>query len=269
MGTPCRNCGAMPPESALFCPQCGEETAARKPTISEFRDRYVAFAAALGRTLRLLLRPGRLTREYLEGRRRNYVPPLRLYLTISAVFFIVAKVLASAEIHAPTSPPPKSVQLRPTDCGTPGHGECTFVDRWLQGRVDAARRNPQAFAQNLDSRALELAPYAMFVLLPVFAAIMKLVWSGRGLAYGEHFVFSLHLHSFWFLDLMASNLVLDPLGDVLTLAVPVYAVMAMRTVYGGGWPAAIVRGIAGLLIYGLALSAALAVTLVIVVSMLG
>src|SRR3569832_1394565 len=150
MVTPCRNCGVMPPESALYCPQCGEHIGAHSPNFSEFKDRYVGFAAALARTLRLLMKPGRLTREYLEGRRRGYIAPLRLYLTVSAVFFIVAKVLASHEVHAPTAAPPATINVpRATDCGLPGHGECTFVDRWLQGRAEAARRNPQAFAQNL------------------------------------------------------------------------------------------------------------------------
>jgi hypothetical protein len=98
MGPSCRNCGAMPPEDAHFCPVCGQETAVHPPTfgefVHEFIGHYVAFEGALWRTLGLLLfRPGRLTREYLEGRRRKYVFPLRLYLTISFIFFIVAKVL--------------------------------------------------------------------------------------------------------------------------------------------------------------------------------
>jgi hypothetical protein len=260
----------MPPESALYCPQCGQQIPTGTPTVHEYVARYLAFAASLWRTLVLLFRPGRLTREYLDGRRRGYVPPLKLYLTVSAVFFVVAKLLASSDAHVTANAPPASIQLpRASDCGTPGHADCTLVERWLKGRTEAARRNPQAFAQNLDAKAIELAPYAMFVLLPVFAAIMQLAWFGRGLKYGEHFVFSLHLHTFWFLDLMASNLLLDPVGEALTLVVPVYAVMAMRTVYGGGWPAAIARGVAGLLLYGVALTAALFVTLVVVISMLG
>ena len=80
----CRNCGTQAP--LKFCPECGQETALHPPTLGEFLHEfvghYVALEGALWRTLRLLLtRPGRLTREYLEGRRRRYVLPLRLYLT--------------------------------------------------------------------------------------------------------------------------------------------------------------------------------------------
>jgi len=36
------------------------------------------------------VKPGRLTREFMEGRRARYLPPFRLYLVISLVFFLVA-----------------------------------------------------------------------------------------------------------------------------------------------------------------------------------
>lgn len=38
----------------------------------------------------LLLHPGRLTREYLAGRRARYLPPVRLYLLASVAFFLVS-----------------------------------------------------------------------------------------------------------------------------------------------------------------------------------
>lgn len=38
----------------------------------------------------LLLRPGRLTKDYLEGRRARYMPPFRMYLVLSVIFFVVA-----------------------------------------------------------------------------------------------------------------------------------------------------------------------------------
>jgi hypothetical protein len=40
--------------------------------------------------LPLLIRPGKLTKDYLEGRRARYMPPFRMYLVLSVVFFVVA-----------------------------------------------------------------------------------------------------------------------------------------------------------------------------------
>ena len=90
----CRNCGNQAP--LKFCPECGQETTLHPPTLGEFLHEfvghYVALEGALWRTLRLLVtRPGRLTREYLDGRRRKYVLPLRLYLSCSFLLHLLAR----------------------------------------------------------------------------------------------------------------------------------------------------------------------------------
>jgi hypothetical protein len=92
MGDPahCRDCGA--PISGNYCAACGQETRIETPTVRQFLhelvDQYVAVEGKLGRTLRVLLvQPGQLTLDYLEGRRQRYVRPLKLYLSVSVVFF--------------------------------------------------------------------------------------------------------------------------------------------------------------------------------------
>jgi hypothetical protein len=54
----------------------------------ELMDQYVAVEGKLGRTLRVLItQPGQLTLDYVEGRRQRFVRPLKLYVSISVVFF--------------------------------------------------------------------------------------------------------------------------------------------------------------------------------------
>jgi len=43
----------------------------------------------------LLFKPGRLTRDYMEGRRFRYAPPMRLYIFSSIVFFLLAALMSS------------------------------------------------------------------------------------------------------------------------------------------------------------------------------
>ena len=92
--TLCRNCGAS--VAGKFCPQCGQETELRLPTLREFlreaAGRYVALDGRLWRTVQpLVMRPGFLTREYLAGRRRRYIRPARLYLFATLIFFAVSR----------------------------------------------------------------------------------------------------------------------------------------------------------------------------------
>src|SRR6478672_7835883 len=90
----CHNCGAA--TKGNFCADCGQETtlhvASAREFLHEFIGHYVALEGKLWKSLALLLfRPGRLTLEYIKGRRVRYVQPLRLYLTFSLIFFAVMK----------------------------------------------------------------------------------------------------------------------------------------------------------------------------------
>ena len=92
----CLNCDAH--ASGNFGQHCGQETVLHPPSIAEFLHEfighYVALEGRLWQTLKLLLlRPGRLTLEYLAGRRVRYIQPLRVYLTFSLIFFALFKFM--------------------------------------------------------------------------------------------------------------------------------------------------------------------------------
>jgi len=224
--TRCPNCNAaLHPEPApLYCWHCGQETQLHEPTFLEFVHafigHYVVFDGALWRTLRLLLlSPGRLTAEYFVGRRRRYVLPLRLYLSASFVFFLVVKVFGSVSSFQLQVAPAIDSHGRPiTAAGNPAEyasiaemrgcvekkGSCSWA-RTRSAEVGLQAASLSEHPDELSHRLLGLAPYVVFVLLPLFAAIVMLAYRSRGLPYGAHFVFSLHTHAFWFLWLTCSR----------------------------------------------------------------
>ena len=251
----CLNCGEfLATPRPRFCPACGQETHVRPPRLGEFMQQfggaYLATEGALWRTLKLLLfRPGELTRQYLAGRRKHYVLPLRLYLTISLLVLLLVRVVASVNIDAPGSVQidehearNATVSLGPGRAGMKdGVYFCTDLPPWLCKRIQ--RRldlKPEALAsalQQLGERFVANLGAALFVVLPTFALWLKLAYWNRRLRYTEHLVFALHLHAFWFLMIA---LVLVPSAWVSTpalLAVPVYSWLALGRVYGGRrWP---------------------------------
>jgi hypothetical protein len=92
----CPNCGAS--VSGHFCHQCGQATVLHPPStrefLHEFIGHYVALEGKLLQTMKLLLlKPGQLSIEYLQGRRVRYIEPLRVYLTFSLIFFAVFKFM--------------------------------------------------------------------------------------------------------------------------------------------------------------------------------
>ena len=81
------------------------------------------------------------------------------------------------------------------------------------------------------------APYAIFLLMPLFAGLLKLLYLGSGRRYGEHLLFALHTNAFAFLMLGLILILPDGiplLGTALMLWLAVYLPTAMRQVYGGG-----------------------------------
>lgn len=89
---PCPNCGAE--LESQYCADCGQSAKdMKKPFVTLATDALgdvFAFDSRLLRTVpALLFRPGHVTRSYLEGKRMRYVPPFRMFLIASVIFFLV------------------------------------------------------------------------------------------------------------------------------------------------------------------------------------
>jgi hypothetical protein len=89
----CLNCGATVEER--FCTRCGQENLEPKESVGHlirhFFEDITHFDGKFFVTVKdLIIRPGFLTREYVAGRRMSYLNPIRMYIFISAVFFVIA-----------------------------------------------------------------------------------------------------------------------------------------------------------------------------------
>ena len=269
----CANCDA--PFSAprpKFCPACGQESNVRPPRLSEFLQQfggaYLATEGALWRTLKLLLlKPGELTRQYLAGRRKHYVLPLRLYLTISLIALLAMRVLTGISMDDPAAIQIdlKDGQYTAVEFGA-GHNAgmkdgkffCVGLPEWLckrlQRRMDVDQAVLKREIAELSQRFVSNIGFGMFVMLPVFALLMKWVYWNRRLHYPEHLVFALHVHAFWFVALLAALPDQAWLTGLAFAAIPVYTLMAMRRVYAGRWWPRLLRGGFVALLYAVVLS---------------
>lgn len=115
------------------------------------------------------------------------------------------------------------------------------MDRLREAKTGAEQR--EAFI-TLLREAIGRLPTVMFLLLPVFALLLKLIYARRGWYYSEHLVFALHTHAFAFLVffLMAVLLGLSGGADwarqlswILFFTIPLYFYLAQKKVFGQGW----------------------------------
>jgi len=90
----CKNCQKILQNDAKYCLKCGQSAASlNKPFLDvakEMTHELLDIDGKLWLTLRTMFtKPGKLTHEFNLGKRVKYTPPLRLYLVISILFFIV------------------------------------------------------------------------------------------------------------------------------------------------------------------------------------
>lgn len=251
----CLNCQL--PATGKFCAECGQEikdhSVALGPLLSEGLAELASWDSKLLRTLLpLLIRPGFLTNEYNAGKRVPYLSPLKLYLTISVLFFLllawknpVAKdiqfepggVAFSTGGAAHLRPVPRTAaeydaqqkSLAPVRRDSP-------FEQIMARQAYKAKQSPQTFVSALVNDI----PKMMFLLLPLFAVTLKLLYWHPKRLYVEHLISLLHIHAFVFI-LLCPLLFFKPdwLIGLVTLALIVYVARAMQVVYKQSWPATI------------------------------
>lgn len=252
----CANCGA--PLTGKYCSQCGQRHH-EVPVhhfwhfVSEAFEDLTHADSRLWRTLiALLFRPGFLTREFLDGRRVRYLPPVRLYLVLSVLFFLIVALTPQATtIERPVVVQKGSeITLTPFGVGPVDVARAQAIcARFGYTGPLAPRFNAncaKALSANRDdlrNNFLHNAGRALFLLLPLLALVMKVLYRRPLRHYVEHLLFLVHNHAFLFLVLGVYALLtgFGPTGlrpilhPVLWLYIWVYFYASLLRVYRQGW----------------------------------
>jgi hypothetical protein len=279
----CLNCGS--PLSGPFCAGCGQRDVPPYPSVRELAvdavSEFSGWDGRLAQTLRTLVRhPGVLTREFLEGRRARYISPLRVYLTASLVYFVLAasapevrlesgKILGlrvGATAKDDPNPMSRADRVGASASRALETGDALTAAERAAALEDISRAPAlmQPFLRRsvedpggLKRRILETMPRMLFVLLPIFAGILALFYRGR--KYPEHLYFAIHLHAFIFLALAVSELLkftqsvllVSGASLIALISIPIYATLAFRRVYGGSLARTLLKEVAIAAIYAL------------------
>jgi hypothetical protein len=240
----CDNCGTV--LTGRYCARCGQDSHVSfklRHFLEEAVEGITHFDSTFWRTfLALLFLPGVVTERYLSGQRRLYGPPVRTYLVVSIVYFVLLSFATSWEVSGVG---PTEQEVGPQDCAE-------FAARmgWLQrfstdleGSCLRAQRDHGAALTGAMSGVL---PKVMFVVLPLVALVQYWVHRRRRPLYVENLIFVLHFQSFFYLAAslfllisIAVTAVSEPMGRSLSnglglalfLWSAVYLFVAIRRVY--------------------------------------
>jgi hypothetical protein len=277
----CLNCGA--PLGGPFCSECGQRDIPPYPSTRELAvdaiSEFSGWDGRLASTIRALVtKPGVLTLEFLEGRRVRYISPLRLYLTASVIYFLLAagapsvrlgegvSLTSGLQVSTTSSTTKTSRPQRVADAARESLDQQELTQQQKDSALADIARAPSVMRPFLRRAVedpagfkrgiLENMPRMLFVLLPVFAGIIAIFYRHR--KYPEHLYFAIHLYAFIFVALGFSELakfarltVIAGIASALVvLAIPIYSTLAFRRVYGGTLGLTILKELAIALIYG-------------------
>lgn len=304
----CLNCEHYVEEH--YCSHCGQENIeiredALHMIIHAVADYFHFESKFFGTIKPLLVQPGLLSKIYVAGKRVCFIHPIRLYIFISIVFFLVtlsqnkherdepeeattsletkkdkevsAKLeklevelnnssLTQAqkdslvnviltgikgEYYKPQNFTINNQWINKSDTTVtayenrqktlPAKQKDNFVKHYIIRRNLELQRYPNA-GEKIKEEILHNIPKMMFILLPLFALILKLVYFRSKKYYYEHLIYSFHVHSALFLSFLILYAlqwffhlfydISDTLGFIYSIYILWYIYRSLRTFYG-------------------------------------
>jgi hypothetical protein len=250
----CPGCGAS--IEARWCAHCGQRAPApddlsARRFFGGLWDEATELDSRTWRTLRAFLIPGELSRATFARQQQRYLPPLRLYLIVSGIFFLLAWDVYQGAV---------TDTLR-----TSASGQSAAIVALLDDPV-------------ATDRIADLTAWFRFGAVLVFGLGLAALFWTRRMPLGAHLVFATHYYcaDFLLFSLLAIPLAAMPelrsaagwgvATGVGIVVLQVYLILALRRAYLVGWPGAIARGL-GLTVLDVLLSSMSTQLAVVVVSL--
>ena len=260
----CTKCGAE--GIGRFCANCGARLSARrdlsvKHFLAEATVAITDLDSALISSFRaLFMKPGELTASYLFGDRHRFLPPFRIFLLCNLLYFVAVAQFGLTVLSAP-------LHVQVDDMAYRRVSQAVLTKRlhFEKPAVTPAQKTHRAaikktFETKYDSATEGIAKTIVVVLIPFYAVLFQLLFTGQRRFFAEHLIFSTHFVSYLLIAIPALGLAtsgyvlmlfygagIKPPEDEtwyaagIVLAVSLYVHTAQRVVYESGRLAATAR----------------------------
>jgi len=266
----CLNCGNELKPVDQFCSQCGQRTKGAKVPLKDFigdffQDYFTVDSKFFRSILLLMVKPGRLTKEFNEGKRKSYIAPLRMYLFTSFIYFFLLSISVNNDAENLGFATKKSEEQKAlildsllssendtllvsnvkllVDSIQSGEQAGSFIsvdtedfegegiEEFMYAQVQKANDDPKSFLRSL----FRVASISLFFLVPIFALVLSGFHFRKNSFYVQHLVNALHIHTFGF-ALLSIYLLISFWIEVETFfVIPVllffYFIWSLKVVY--------------------------------------
>lgn len=237
--TYCLNCNTI--LHGKFCHECGQKiTEPTERTLKHFVFQFFGSAFFLENNFlknvwTLFTKPGKLTIDMIEGRRKRWMPPFSLFLLINLFYFW----------YTPFSD--FNQTLFEQTHFSPYHD---FANKMVIKKLANENVTLEAYTEVYNKKSAVYANSLIIFHIPIMAVFLSLLFYRNKYFYADHFLFALHLLGFILLTALSVGLVLAIDRHLLSFLSPallsvvqfffgaailIYAWKAISNVYKRKW----------------------------------
>ena len=207
----CKNCKTK--LNGRYCHNCGEKTLVEKDfsirsILKQSLEAITSLDSKIFKTFAaLLFKPGKLTREYVLGRRKGYMQPFQVFVLANLVFFLF---LTSSDIFR-------------------NPAKWYFQNPEIQKQVEilCAAKNitEREFAQIYDNESGSLAKSAVIIVIPFLGLSLWFINIRKKILFGKHLIAATHFFSFLLLFIVFLSFIVAiiPNSNALYVQIPIFA----------------------------------------------
>jgi len=244
----CKNCETE--FTGHYCNNCGQSVKdfdrPFKVLIFDVVGTMWAFDTRLFKTLKaIFLKPGQVPLDYVHGKRARYMPPFRLYIFISFIFFMLMNISFKSSFNEADKQEGPGIENVITINGS-ANGE--KIDPADVKKAEDAITSIKEDKHYYTSRFLSLMSWSLFILMPLFASFLWIMFRKYQRYFLGHFIFAINLHSFLFIIfiiILTVNLIFPDKTSAyeawLLMLYPVYIVSGSRKLYAARWKTIFLR----------------------------
>ena len=204
----CQNCGDS--VAVRFCPSCGQENTETKKSFhylfTHFLEDLVHYESSFWKALRyLLLQPEKLTLTYLLGRRQVFMAPVRLFIFINIISFIIFNSFTFKElehelknefkfkvVNEVNNKEVNSIEnkYKQKDKNVSIISNSSYIDKKFE--TLSKIYTPTQIMLQVFHKGLQNLPKWLFVIMPFFAFTLWLTHNKKKWWYFDHGIFTFH-----------------------------------------------------------------------------
>lgn len=225
----CLNCGST--VTGSFCSSCGQKVSdhsdrAISKLVGEFLGNLFFFDGRFYKSVNYLItKPGRMTSEFLEGKRKKFLPPVTLFLFINLIYFFLNPITDY------------SLSLNDQITLQPFYSETASV--MVNKRIEERGVSIESYSRSYQSTSDDLSRTIMILNTPLMAIIFYLVTFWRKKFFYDSLIFCIHFFTFFLFSISSGHILVNLIPYLGTFTFPNGAgvdllifIILLPTIYG-------------------------------------